>query len=69
MTAGLGIGYLPRTLATPYLQNGQLVEKSLKEKRSCTKMFYAWKEESPGKALTWFIDNLGLCIQQKQLII
>ncbi|RMC96889.1 LysR family transcriptional regulator [Aquitalea palustris] len=69
MTAGLGIGYLPRMLATPYLQNGQLVEKSLKEKRGCTKMFYAWKEESPGKALAWFIDNLALAIQQQQLII
>ncbi|MBA4708881.1 LysR family transcriptional regulator [Aquitalea aquatica] len=69
MIAGLGIGYLPRMLAAPYLQNGQLVEKSLKEKRSCTKMFYAWKEESPGKALAWFIDNLALAIQQQQLII
>lgn len=69
MIAGLGIGYLPRILAAPYLQNGQLVEKSLKEKRSCTKMFYAWKEESPGKALAWFIDNLALAIQQQQLII
>ncbi|WP_199103473.1 LysR substrate-binding domain-containing protein [Aquitalea sp. ASV11] len=69
MVAGLGIGYLPRMLATPYLQSGQLVEKSLKEKRSCTKMFYAWKEESPGKALGWFINNLGLAVQNRQLLI
>ena len=69
MIAGLGVGYLPRTLAKPYLQTGQLVEKSLKEKRNSTKMFYAWKEECPGKALAWFIEALDSAIRQGQLVI
>ncbi|MGY5749342.1 LysR family transcriptional regulator [Vibrio antiquarius] len=55
---GLGIGFLPRHMAQPYLDSGQLVEKKCSIPRPSQDLFIAWNTESDGKACLWFIEQL-----------
>ncbi|MBI3145712.1 MAG: LysR family transcriptional regulator [Pseudogulbenkiania sp.] len=56
--AGLGTGYLPLSLAQPYIDNEKLVVKQVEDGKDPIALFYAWKEPQPGKALDWFIRRL-----------
>lgn len=67
LLAGLGSGYLPRSIVTQHVKNGTLIEKTLAEKRGTVKMYLSWKDPLPGKALTWFIQQLENAAQQQLL--
>ena len=56
--AGLGVGHVPRYLATPALAAGQLVEKQLANPRNELPLKLAWKTRHQGKALAWFLGEL-----------
>ena len=56
--AGLGIGHLPRWLATPEIAAGRLVELQIAEPRPAMPLHLAWKTRHTGKALKWFLDEL-----------
>lgn len=56
--AGLGIGYLPRHLAAPWLENGALVGKHLDESHQKSRHYLAWRPKDQGPALKWFIERL-----------
>ncbi len=58
---GLGGGFLPKSLAQPYLDAGMLVEKQVARGRTST-THCAWREgrQSPaGHALRWWLDQLA----------
>lgn len=56
---GLGSGFLPSTLATPYIKQGLLVEKTVKDPMPGLKLVYAWsRNNKPQRALRWWIDQL-----------
>ncbi|MCB6185346.1 LysR family transcriptional regulator [Leeia sp. TBRC 13508] len=57
--AGIACGYLPRTLAEPYLQSGRLIRKEINEKRANAHFNLAWKSKEEGKALQWWIEQLS----------
>lgn len=50
--SGIGIGYLPRTMAEKYITSGQLIEIRLIEKSSPQDLFMAWKITNKGKGLS-----------------
>jgi len=56
--AALGCGYLPRYLAEPYLQSGDLVEKTLDAECHQDMAYLAWNENSCGNAAKWWIEQL-----------
>lgn len=56
--AGLGIGHLPRWLASPEIAAGRLVEKEITETRPAMPLHIAWKTRQIGKALSWFLSEL-----------
>jgi DNA-binding transcriptional LysR family regulator len=57
---GLGGGFLPESLARPYLNSGQLIAKEVHSPRTSTG-HYAWRESRTvpvGKALLWWLAQL-----------
>lgn len=56
---GLGSGFIPKSLADVYIQQGLLIEKKVEEPKPLVRLYYAWKESEPGHALTWFLDKLA----------
>lgn len=60
--SGLGVGYLPKSLAEKYAALGQLVIKQVAEPKPEVTSYLAWRTDG-GKAQQWFIKEL----QQIQL--
>jgi DNA-binding transcriptional LysR family regulator len=56
--AGLASGFIPKSLASSYIQQGLLIEKKVEESKPLVRLYYAWKETEPGHALTWFLNKL-----------
>lgn len=56
--AGLGVGFLPRLRALPYLQTGQLVAVPCALDRESSSLHVAWKTNNKGNALRWFVERL-----------
>lgn len=57
--AGLGIGHLPHWLAAPELAAGRLIEKQIASPRPTMPLHLAWRSRQIGKALAWFLEELG----------
>jgi DNA-binding transcriptional LysR family regulator len=49
--SGIGIGYLPKTMAQKYITSGQLIEIALIDKKVPQDLFMAWKITNKGKGL------------------
>ena len=67
---GLGGGFLPRTLAQPYIDAGLLVAKQVVRSRSNT-THCAWREsrQSPaGQALRWWLEQLSQAVTRTALL-
>ena len=58
---GLGVGFIPKHLAKPYLDSGQLIKKRCTLPRTNHELFIAWHKEQSGKAFDWFIERLCQC--------
>lgn len=54
--SGLGVGYLPKHRIQSLLDSGDLVLLNMPSHHS--KAVAAWRKESPGPALQWFLDRL-----------
>jgi DNA-binding transcriptional LysR family regulator len=54
--AGLGCGFVPAHLAAPDIAAGRLVVKAVQDPRPPIRIHTAWRGETPGKALQWWID-------------
>lgn len=57
--AGLGVGFLPRRNAAPFLADGRLIELIPEEEKQLAQLNIAWPSKSRGNALRWFIEHLG----------
>jgi DNA-binding transcriptional LysR family regulator len=55
---GLGCGTLPYYLAADDIAAGRLVVKALEHPRPPMRVLAAWRERSPGHALSWWIDAI-----------
>lgn len=65
---GLAIGYLPRLWAEPYLKSGHLKEKKVPKLKEKFFSSIAWRRDSQGKALEWWIQNLKEA-KEKQVLL
>ncbi len=54
--AGLGYGHLPRWLAQPHIEKGDLV--ALGEPEQTPTLHVAWRKTDKGRALKWFVEAL-----------
>lgn len=67
---GLGGGFLPRSLAQPYIDAGMLVPRQVARTRTTT-THYAWREgrqSPPGHALRWWLSQLAQPVTQSALL-
>ncbi|MBV7486220.1 LysR family transcriptional regulator [Bordetella sp. BOR01] len=56
---GLGCGYLPLTLAAPYITRGELVQCATDNGVPMTEqLVYAWRAETAGEALKWWLQKM-----------
>ncbi len=53
---GLGVGFLPRHMAEPALQNGSLVALPCSIPRPNMPAYMAWRRDNQGQALKWFVQ-------------
>lgn len=57
---GLGCGWLPLSLARPYLDAGRLVAKTVSQPMRKLRVGYVWRNAgSEGRALAWWLEQLG----------
>jgi len=55
---GLGVGYLPHHLALKGVKSGHLVIKEVVDLDMSPVASLAWRKESEGKALRWFVNEI-----------
>lgn len=59
LAEGLGIGFMPRHLAKPFIDNGILLEKSIDYHPNLNQCCLAWNTEKNSQAIHWVLDYLG----------
>jgi DNA-binding transcriptional LysR family regulator len=57
--AGIGIGYLPKSMVQPYIESGTLIVIDLVNKPAPQDLFMAWKISNKGKGLNTLISILS----------
>jgi DNA-binding transcriptional LysR family regulator len=68
---GLGAGFLPLSMALPYISTGRLVAKKVTLAQCTGETHYAWRnsrKSSPGKALQWWLAQLQSETTQRALL-
>ncbi len=59
---GLGGGFLPLSLAQPFIDSGRLVVKAVQRPNRTLRVAYAWRQpggaSEVGRALRWWLDRL-----------
>jgi DNA-binding transcriptional LysR family regulator len=56
--AGLGVGFVPRHLAAPYVADGQLHVLPVARPKPISAVYFLWRKNNQGKALHWFLRKL-----------
>jgi DNA-binding transcriptional LysR family regulator len=56
--AGLGVGFVPESLAAPHVAAGRLVTRRVEEEAPHEPLFLAWQTRRRGRTLTWFRERL-----------
>jgi DNA-binding transcriptional LysR family regulator len=56
--AGLGVGFLPATLAAPALADGRLVALRVAAPKPRVQLSVAWRAQGMGPAAQWFVERL-----------
>ncbi len=56
---GLGIGYMPKHFAAPFVQSGALIEKQLAQPIAPSPCCLAWNAANKSPAMKWVLDYLG----------
>jgi DNA-binding transcriptional LysR family regulator len=56
---GVGVGFLPKHLITKELEGGDLVALDCTVPRPNIPLYMAWRKNTSGKALQWFVENCG----------
>tara|TARA_R110001606_G_scaffold120756_1_gene252605 strand:+ start:270 stop:1178 length:909 start_codon:yes stop_codon:yes gene_type:complete len=55
---GLGVGYLPKHRIVEELKSGRLVVRQCEFPRPNIIAYLAWRKDSPGRGLSWFVEQL-----------
>lgn len=55
---GIGIGFLPKHFAQPYIDDGTLVSLPTQETKQPTPMFLAWRDDAPRPCYSWWLGRL-----------
>ncbi|MEZ8826266.1 DNA-binding transcriptional activator PunR [Vibrio sp. 10N.261.55.A7] len=55
----VGVGYMPRHIAQPLIQEGLLVEKTLEEDRPKSQCCLVWRKDDNHRLIKWMVDYLG----------
>lgn len=58
LRAGLGCGFLPRPIARPWLESGELIEKPVVSFREKDIAYMAWRNQNDGPAQHWWREAL-----------
>lgn len=66
--AGTGVGFLPQTIARPYLDDGRLLVKAVMHDHPDQQVYYAWRRHNAGKGLLWWLGRLAVPIVQQRLL-
>ncbi|MDN3608652.1 DNA-binding transcriptional activator PunR [Vibrio ostreicida] len=56
---GIGIGYMPRHIAMPLIDDGVLVEKILPAENLLSQCCLVWRKDDNHKLIQWMVDYLG----------
>lgn len=64
---GLGIGFLPRHICQPYIDDGRLVHLHVEESKQPTPLFLAWQSRPPRPCFNWWLQQLKQPEVQKEL--
>lgn len=66
---GLGVGFLPETLAAPHVRSGRLVVKEVERSTRLAQVGYAWRVAvAPGRALSWWLGQLESATTRSALL-
>ncbi|MGA7439575.1 MAG: LysR family transcriptional regulator [Luteibacter sp.] len=65
---GLGVGWVPRSRAKALLDAGELVEKRMADPREPNTLYVAWRGDTEGRALAWWIEQFRQPRLAKRLI-
>ena len=68
---GLGVGFLPKTLAQPYIDTGKLVVKQVERADHALHFFYAWRDSGKvmqGRALEWWLEQMQSSVSRAALL-
>ena len=63
---GVGVGYMPRHIAAPIIQQGLLVEKILPEESPQSQCCLVWKKDDNHMLIEWMVNYLGSSEQLHQ---
>ncbi|EJL6390229.1 LysR family transcriptional regulator [Vibrio vulnificus] len=56
---GAGVGYMPRHIAMPLINDGVLVEKVLPNDKPLSQCCLVWRKDDNHKLIQWMVDYLG----------
>jgi DNA-binding transcriptional LysR family regulator len=68
---GLGTGFLPRYLAQPHIDSGQLRIKQVQRAKRISRCSYVWRQDpgsKNGRALQWWLQQLEAPATRKALL-
>ncbi|HEY1090113.1 MAG TPA: LysR substrate-binding domain-containing protein [Burkholderiaceae bacterium] len=65
---GLGCGAVPAGLVRRHIEAGRLVQKTTYQGRRIATVQYAWRDQTPGRALAWWLDKLQSPATQRALL-
>ncbi|MDV5168213.1 HTH-type transcriptional activator AllS [Photobacterium rosenbergii] len=54
--SGTGIGFLPKNLAKPMIEKGELIEKEVQWSRTPSPLSIGWRQNSAGEVTQWIIE-------------
>ena len=56
---GVGVGFMPRHIAQPLIDDGLLVEKALPEERPLSQCCLVWRKDDNHRMIAWVVEYLG----------
>ncbi|WP_261882305.1 DNA-binding transcriptional activator PunR [Vibrio pelagius] len=59
LKSGVGVGYMPRHIAAPIIEQGLLVEKILPEPSPLSQCCLVWRKDDNHKLIEWMVNYLG----------
>jgi DNA-binding transcriptional LysR family regulator len=68
---GLGAGFLPESMARPYVETGRLVQKKVSRSERVVRVAYAWRSGNTagqGRALQWWLAQLESAMTRAALL-